>query len=170
MATYIKIASNTVGAGGVASVTFSSIPATYTDLILKGSARSNDTSSGYGDAVLIRFNGLSTNLTSRRLYGTGAGAASTSGTSAYAGFGSSNIQTANTFGNLEIYIPNYASSNYKSSSSDGVGENNGAQAIAQFSANLWSSTAAINQITVLPETGTLLLQYSTFTLYGVSNA
>jgi hypothetical protein len=170
MPTYTLIASNTVGVGGVASVTFSSIPATYTDLVIKSSARSSDVTSGFGDAILVQFNGSGASLTSRRLYGTGAGAASLSGTTAYTGSMSSNIQTANTFGNSELYVPNYASANFKSSSSDGVNENNGAQAIAQFSANLWSSTSAITSLTVLPETGTLFLQHSTFYLYGISNA
>lgn len=39
MATYIKIGSVEVGAGGASSIDFSSIPATYTDLVLKMSAR-----------------------------------------------------------------------------------------------------------------------------------
>ena len=53
--TMTLIASNTVGSGGVASVTFSSIPATYTDLILKSSSR--DTTTSVSAQINIQFNG-----------------------------------------------------------------------------------------------------------------
>lgn len=152
------------------SVTFDSIPQTgYTDLKIVGSARTNDTSS-YGDAVIVRFNGSNTGLSSRRLYGQGGAAASVSSSgNMYAGQCSSNGQTSNTFGNFELYIPNYTSSNQKSSSSDGVNENNAANAITQFSANLWTGTSAITSVTLLPEVGSSLLQYSAFSLYGIAN-
>lgn len=170
---YVLLGEQTVGNGGAASVTFDNIPQTgYTDLKIVSSARTTDTSS-YGDAILVRFNGLTTNYTSRRLYGTGAGANSTSGTTMYAGFASSNGQTASTFGNAELYIPNYTSTTVaKSSSSDGVSENNSANAIAQFSANLWNpgTQAAITSITLLPEVGASFVSGSTFSLYGIANA
>jgi hypothetical protein len=152
-----------------ASITFDNIPQTgYTDLKVVGSARTNDTSS-YGDAVIVRFNGSNTGLSSRRLYGTGAGAASiSSSANMYAGQASSNGQTSSTFGNFELYIPNYTLSNQKSSSSDGVNENNAANAITQFSANLWTGTGAITSVALLPEVGSLFLQYSSFSLYGLA--
>ena len=153
-----------------ASVTFDNLPTSgYTDLKIVASARTND-SSTYGDALLVRFNGSTSNYTSRRLYGTGAGPASVSGTTMYMGFASSNAQTSSTFGNAELYIPNYLSSTAKSSSSDGVSENNSANAIAQFSANLWNpaTQAAITSITILPEVGSSLVAGSTFSLYGIA--
>lgn len=165
--TMVKIDTVTVGSGGASNIEFTNIPQTYTDLVVRISARTNGTST-YGDAILVQFNGATTNLSSRRLYGTGAGANSLSGTTAFAGQASSANQTANTFGNSELYIPNYTSSNNKSSTSDGVSENNAADAITQFSANLWSSTAAITSLKLLPEVGTQFVQYSTATLYGIS--
>ena len=50
--TYKAISTVTVGSGGAASITFSSIPATYTDLVLKISGR-HDTSSDQG--IFIKF-------------------------------------------------------------------------------------------------------------------
>ena len=49
------IAKQTVGSGGASSVTFSSIPATYTDLVVKYSSRS--AGSGVYDSVQLSFNG-----------------------------------------------------------------------------------------------------------------
>ena len=168
MPTYTKIASNTVGAGGTASVTFSSIPSTYTDLVLRASPRSTAVEDTFG----IRFNSDSgSNYPFRGLEGNGATARSFSGTNTLVGLGrmSQSNFTASTFGNNEFYIPNYTSSNYKSVSIDAVNENNATTAITELAAGLWNSTAAINTILILPSSGSFA-QYSTFTLYGISNA
>ena len=171
MATYIKIASSTVGSGGVASVTFSSIPATYTDLCLKISTRSSASGaggSGVWDFATIKFNGSSTNYSERFVYGDGTTAASGSA-SALDFWTDYSAATASTFGSTEIYIPNYTSSNYKCVSVDTVAENNGTNAFEGLNAGLWSDTAAINSIVFTPGSGSWV-QYSTFTLYGISNA
>lgn len=169
MATYIKIASNTVGAGGVASVTFSSIPSTYTDLVLKASARTARTGANI-DVLFLTLNTLTTNQTSRYLYGDGSGTASGTDTRIWGLMASTDNETASTFGNSEMMIPNYAGSNYKSMSSDFANENNATGAYLGFNAGLWSSTAAINSIQISSATSNTIKQYSTFTLYGISNA
>ena len=167
MATYIKIASNTVGSGGVASVTFSSIPSTYTDLLVKVSARTSKV--GVQDDLEIRFNGLTTNRSSRDLLGNGSSAASyTYATVTYAGLVAGSTATTGTFSNGEIYFPNYNSSNYKSYSSDNAAETNATNAYVAFDAGLWSSTSAITSLTLQATAN--FVQYSTFTLYGISNA
>ena len=169
MATYIKIASNTVGAGGAASVTFSSIPATYTDLLIDVSARSNTGAAFAG--LVIAFNGSSANYTLKWLGDAGGGVVSYSqGTFGYnhVFYIAGNGATASTFSNGAIYLPNYASSNFKSLSADGANENNAAGVYQGISAGLWSSTAAINQLGF--STGGNFMQHTTFTLYGISNA
>lgn len=166
--TFVKIATVTVGAGGAASMDFTSIPSTYTDLILLGSTRSSN-SNNYGD-VFFTFNGATTNRSARYLEGSGSAAASGTQTTMGAGSGQGNSATASTFGNFQLYVPNYAGAANKSSSADGVGENNAAQAYATLTANLWSSTAAINQITILPLSTFVFQQYSTATLYGIKNS
>lgn len=168
MATYIQIASNTVGSGGAASVTFSSIPSTYTDLVLKVSGRINNTNPGWYDAN-ITFNGVGTSYSGKFLYGNGSATVSASESSITFRC-SSNAATANTFGNAEIYIPNYTSANYKSVSIDQVAENNATLGLDMITASLWSNTAAISSMTLTPITSNSFMQYSTFTLYGISNA
>ena len=167
--TYTLIASQTLS-GATASVTFSSIPATYTDLLLKFSIRSDATS---GDSR-IEFNGSGgTAYTGKILYADGSTAASASHAGqAYLSWGglvNRSTTTSNTFANNEFYIPNYAGSNYKSVSVDGVEENNATQSYSELSAGLWSNTAAITSIKLTPSSGNYV-QYSTFYLYGIKNS
>jgi hypothetical protein len=165
--TYTLIASSTVGSGGAASIVFNSIPSTYTDLLLKLSVRSDGTST---NAIFLRLNGSSANGTIRAIEGNGSAASSWTDTSSYAGNIPPSTYTANTFANNEVYIPNYTSSNYKSSSVDSVTENNASGALADLQANLWSNTAAVTSITLAPNGSNNFSQYSTAYLYGVKNA
>jgi hypothetical protein len=91
----------------------------------------------------------------------------------YAAFGTGNDATANTFGNTELYIPNYTSTNAKSVSIDTVSETNAAASLMRLNAALWnpSTQAAINRIDLyaLTSTSSSFLSGSTFTLYGISN-
>jgi hypothetical protein len=169
--TFIKIASVAVGAGGAANIAFNSIPSTYTDLVLLTSARST-TTSGTWDGVYVSFNGTSitTNHTARRLYGFSNLALSDSSLP-YAGIIPTSGATTSTFGNMSMYIPNYAGSNNKSVSVDAVTEDNSSTgAIAFLTAGLWSNTAAITSITIQTESGTNFVQHSTATLYGIKNS
>ena len=171
--TFELIASSTVGSGGAASIDFTSISSTFTDLCLKVSARTNRAASS--DYLKIGFNSLTTGITYITLEGN-ASTATSFGTAAAAQFiGEVNgdTSTASTFSNFDIYIPNYAGSTNKSFSVDSVTENNASganSAFANLTAELWSSTAAINAIKISVGVGTLLLQYSTAYLYGVKNA
>jgi hypothetical protein len=165
--TFTLIDSYSVGAGGIASIDFTSIPNTYTDLCLKTSLRATaDTVSAY-----LTFNGDSSNRTNRMLYGLGSGSgASEPGTTIYAyGNVNASARTSNTFCNADYYIPNYAGSTYKSLSIDAAEENNGTLAFCSIVASLWSSTSAINRITLTSGLGNFA-QYSTAYLYGVKNA
>jgi hypothetical protein len=167
--TYTQIASSTVGSGGVASITFSSIPSTYTDLVIKVSGRSARAAQQV-DNLFISFNGSTTSFTMKALSGNGTSASSVAYSSRYASFSLDAAgSTASTFSNHEIYIPNYTSANNKSYSVDSVSENNATGAQSDLVAGLWSSTAAITSIALQPEVSTWV-QYSTFTLYGISNA
>ena len=170
--TFIKIASVTVGGAGAANITFSSIPNTYTDLVIKLSART--TRSAIEEAIDIEFNGSGgTAYSSRRLYGTGSATGSDSGSSqAFSEFYSVNggSSTNPTFSNSEIYFPNYAGSNNKSISTDTVTENNATAVTTGLHAGLWANSAAITSIKLTPASGGSLLQYSTAVLYGIKNS
>jgi hypothetical protein len=166
--TYKAIATVTVGSGGASSISFTSIPATYTDLLLKISARG--TSSGTFENYILAVNGSQTGLSGRHLYGTGSAAGSATYPSGDGSiFSVPNNATANTFGNAEIYIPNYAGSNNKSMSIDNVSENNATAGQQNLQAELWSNTNAITSLTLTMSSSANYVQYSTATLYGIKN-
>jgi hypothetical protein len=164
--TFVKIASVTVGSGGSVSVTFSSIPSTYTDLCLKVSLR-NTADNG---AARLNFNGASSNFSYRSIFGDGSSVASYSGTNAWAQIQYPGLlTTSNTFCNGEIYIPNYAGSNKKSLSIDTVSEANATTAYIVPMAYLWDNTSAVTSISITADQSALA-QYSTATLYGIKNS
>jgi hypothetical protein len=165
MANMIPISTVTVGSGGAASIDFTGIPQTYTDLLLMVSTRSSTTEDSFG----LQFNGdTGNNYSYRNVQGDGTNAQSFNGTVAriYRGRQPESGYTANTFGNSQFYIPNYAGSNNKSVSLDTVNENNATTARASLSAALWSNTSPITSIKILPDSGNFV-QYSSATLYGI---
>jgi hypothetical protein len=166
--TFELIASSTVGLLGATSIDFTSIPSSYTDLCLKLSLRYDALNVANGFSV--KFVGSTANFSNRYLEGNGSATGSgNSSSSSFFGNMNGATSTVNTFGSVDIYIPNYASANYKSASSDAVTENNASLAYADLSANLWSNTTAISSISVLTFSGNFV-QYSSAYLYGVKNA
>jgi hypothetical protein len=163
--TYTLIQSVTVGSGGAASIEFGSIPQTYTDLVLLCSL-DQSSSSVVAD---IRFNGLSTNLSSRLLLGDGSTASSVTSTALRSYGTNPSDYTASIFSNMTIYIPNYSGSTNKSVSIDAVTENNGTGGFSSFTAGLWSASAAITQITLIANGGNMV-QHSSVSLYGIKNS
>jgi hypothetical protein len=149
------------------TVTFSSIPQTYTDLQIFISSRL--TSSAASD-VILKFNGSSTGYAQKYIIGTGSSVVSGSQAYAQIGVAPGTSQTANTFGSNNTYIPNYTGSQYKSFSSDDVYENNATQAYQSTWANLWSNTAAITSIEVSTAPTYNYATNSTFYLYGIKNS
>jgi hypothetical protein len=175
--TLIPIQTFTLGSSA-ASVTFSNIPQNYTDLKIVVSGRSDRNVFSF-TALKVQFNGTTSGYTHRMLIGDGSNATSVNNTND--GEGSTGIivyalsqatNTASTFGNCEIYIPNYAGSNNKSVSADGAMETNATNAGMAFTAGLWSNSAAITSITLTPQISGSTFNFvanSTFTLYGISN-
>ena len=165
--TFVQIGSTvTVGSGGAATIDFTSIPATFTDLMLVFSLRQ----SAANNNIRLSINGTTSNYSEIVLYGTGSATASTTASTTYFNliYSNGSGETANTFGNGQVYIPNYAGSNNKSMSADAVYENNAAAAIAGLTALLWSNAAAITSLSLVPVSGTWV-QYSTATLYGIKS-
>lgn len=163
--TYIAIATTTVGSGGASTIDFQSIPATYTDLLVKLSLRTNTSFAGNGYYYTWTFNNTSANQTRRQIQGDGANAGSGNFTS-FALYCNPSDYTTSTFATSEIYVPNYAGSNYKSASAESTTENNATTSYAGLFAFLWSDTSAVNRITFTPGAGNFV-QYSTATLYGI---
>jgi hypothetical protein len=177
--TYSLISSVTVGSGGAANISFTSIPATYTDLLIKYSATTNDT--GVVTWTKLTFNGSTSGYSDRYMRGNGVSVISGtdgSDSAGAAGFGGAVRSTATASGwvspivqgNVEIYIPNYAGSNNKSYSVDGVIENNDTFTHQSLIAGLWSNSSAITSLNINATSTFAFQQYSTFYLYGISNA
>jgi hypothetical protein len=127
-----------------------------------------------GDGLKITFNGSASSYTGRSLAGNGSTAFSETNTDStggsaylYGGQIDGASATSSTFGNLEIYIPNYAGSANKSLSIDGVMENNATDARSALVAGLWSNTDAITSIKLESFTSNNFVQYSTASLYGI---
>jgi len=168
MANTMTLISSVTLASAQASISFTSIPATYTDLCIKLSIRCSDAANDR--QLFMSFNGSGTSKSSRVLRGNGSAASSYTSTDMETGRVDGAGSTASTFSNIEIYIPNYAGSNNKSASSDGVTENNATGAFAELAAHLWSNTAAITQVSFAVDGGSNFVQYSNAYLYGIKNS
>jgi hypothetical protein len=167
--TYAAIATVTVGSGGASSIEFTSIPQTYTDLCILVSGRGS--ASAYYSTLGLQFNSSTSNWTNKWVQSYGSGVNSGSAANNQIPDITGNTATASTFGNMSIYITNYTSSKYKSVLLDSVTENNATSAQAQFYVDSWANTAAITSIKLQdPFSGYTFLQYSTATLYGISNS
>lgn len=163
-ATYTPIASVTLGANA-STVTFSSIPQTYTDLILIVSAAGTATNDPY-----LRVNSDSgTNYSYTTLTGNGTNASSARATNqttiSINYFGSDSTTLGNNARVIEFL--NYSNTTtYKTILARGGRGNTDGLALM---VNLWRSTAAISSIVYYPGSGSLL-SGSTFNLYGILGA
>lgn len=164
------ISSQTLTSGAL-TVTFSSIPQTYTDLELRISAR-KVSPAGQNTDFLIRFNSDTTTLYSTtRITGNGATAASDRQSAVSAQVLTDMIpgsaSTANTFGTLAMYIPNYTSTGNKPASAFGANENNTTTAYILGHAGLYRGTSGISSIDITTSSQNYEVG-SSFYLYGIS--
>lgn len=165
------IASYTVDSGSTSSITFSSIPQTYNDLMFVTSLKSLSGAIA-GEVVYASYNGTDvlTNWTGIYLQGSGSAAGSGSFPNYSANVFGQSGGTAQAFNNGMLYIPNYTSSQYKASTTNAVNENDAQLAYAAVAANLWSNTAAITSVTFTIHTGPTFSPNSTIYLYGIKNS
>ena len=172
MATTCKLIAKQVLGSDTSSVSFSSIPATYTDLLIVGTARA--TTNPFSEAWFfgtMGFNsdGNGVNQSGRHVVGGGGGGSVDSFTTGPRYYFTSSGATASTFGSFEIYIPNYAGSTAKSVSISSNSENNGSPNMVHMGAGLWSGTAAITQLVLYPRQDSFA-SGSSFYLYGITKA
>jgi hypothetical protein len=163
---YESITTVTAGAGGSASIDFTSISSAYTHLQLRGINRNTSTSNTFR----LRFNSdTGSNYTRHYLFGDGATAsvaAGTSQTSIGVGIISTSSNSASIFSGFVIDILDYANtSKYKTMRSLGGYDANGSGNIGIFS-GVWMNTAAITSISLFSDAGNQN-QYSSFALYGI---
>jgi len=166
------IASQVLGSSA-SSVTFSAIPGTYKDLIIRISARTDRAATS--DSIAMTINSDSSAIYSfTRLRGDGTSALSnrnTGNTSVSIESTDGNTATSNTFDSTEIYIPNYLSTVNKPISSLIMREDNSTAATTYNSvqAHLYRNTSAITSLSFAPSNGPNFLTGSSFYLYGLSS-
>ena len=169
--TYTLISSNVLSSSA-ASITFSAIPSTYTDLVLRWSARSDR--SATNDVMRLRINSDTANNYSWTYMSVegGAPSASTNGSLSYihAGVADAATATSNTFASGELYIPNYLASTKKPVSIINFQEDNITNAQLWCLAGLWQGTAAITSVLLYPNIGPNFVSGSSFYLYGIKNS
>jgi hypothetical protein len=173
--TYTLIKGETL-ASSAASYTFTAIPSTFTDLMVRVSLRADGGATGF----LMNFNGDSfssgTLYSDTYIYGNGSTLGSgrdTSGPVTYVLAGATGSgDTANTFSNAEIYIPSYTASQNKSFGSNAARETNAASSseINVATAHLYRSTTAISSISLKPPGTMNFISGSSFYLYGISKS
>lgn len=158
------IETKSIGSGGSANITFTSIPATYTDLKIMVSGRVSQSTTQTNPS--ISFNGSTSNF----VYNFFTGSGTTTGGSG----GSANVindvnaanSTANVFTNFEIFIPNYASAKHKSFTIDSAQENDASNAYVEMWTMRWAVTDAINAISLI--SGSTWVEGTVASLYGIS--
>ena len=170
-----SIQTYTVGAGGSASITFSSIPSTYKHLQIRAIMR--DSRATYGNSgQYLQFNSdTAANYSWHNLQGDGATATGRAGASANQMYGNSAAgggAPSNTFGVMIVDILDYADTNkYKTMRMLSGVDLNGTVAsfggVVELASGSWRSTSAITSITVAPSNPNWV-QYSSFALYGVN--
>ena len=156
--TYEPIATNTLGTAA-ASYTFSSIPSTYTDLIMVMSTTSAN------DQTQLTFNGdTGSNYSNTRIDGNGSSAGSGRSTSnASIDIGYNNPGGQHT---IIVQVLNYSNTTtFKTL----LSRNNNAASIVQAIVGLWRNTSAITSMTITAQTPNFPVG-STFTLYGIKGA
>ena len=173
MATYEVIAHTEVGAGGSASVTFSSISAGYETLRLVAKLRGE--TSATTQECMIRFNSdTGTNYNQQNLdSSTNTAVATRASGAAYISFiaaGATSI--ADTFTPIDCWLPGYSSTSFfkpASITAGGIISTTLNDNRTYMIAGEWLATAAIATILVQPVSGDIA-QYSTLTLYGINGA
>ena len=164
-ATSEPFASATLGGSGI--VTFSSIPSTYTDLVLSCSVKA--VTSGTDNYPMIRFNGdTASNYSATTLLtlNTPVSRRYASVTGLYVGNTGSNL-TATNFMQINCMVMSYANTNVNKTVLGAFGDlgSEMGRTVA-----LWRSTAAITSLSILPLTGSNFATGSTFSLYGIKAA
>jgi hypothetical protein len=163
---YESIATTTVGAGGAATITFSSIPSTYQHLQIRAFGKSTSS----GQAARMTFNSdTGSNYANHFLFGNGSAASAGAETSQariniYAFYADSS--NANVFGTGIVDILDYTNTNKNTTTRTLCAFDQNTAGNIGFQSGLWMNTNAITSITFAPQAGDWA-QYSSFALYGI---
>lgn len=165
-ATYEPIATTTLGTAAT-TITFSSIPATYTDLRVSFVS----TSTAAGDDINLYFNGDNAGTTYSRtsLLGSGAAASSNRETStAFIRINATSAAASNTIPTfITVDVFSYTAATNKTVLTNWNGDRNGSGYVIS-TVGLWRNTAAITSLSLF--SNTTLATGTTATLYGIKAA
>ena len=166
---YYSIATTTLSTS-TATITFSSIPDTFTHLQIRYIARSDFATTEADFLYSLNSDTTSSNYNYHRLIGNGTAAYSQSSTSSrIVGQNTGSSATSGMFAAGVIDILDYAlTSKYKTIRNLIGNDRNGGGTTGVYS-NLWRNSAAISSITLTPDSGNWV-QYSHFALYGIKGA
>lgn len=151
-------------------VSFRNIPQTgYTDLKIVVSGRTVRSGTDRSNDFLLTFNDNASGYSRKDL---GDSAVRSTGGSSLSNIGRiqmpSDDATANTFGNAEIYIANYTSSQNKAVTIDNVSQDNNTYGPTWLVAGLWSNSSPISSISLTADQSGTITAGSTFSLYGIA--
>ena len=179
LGTFESIATATADASGSATITFSNIPQNYTHLQIRYAAQSNRAL--YVDNLEMYVNGdQAANYSTHYLITDGVNVPSSTGSSGSTGFlattqclGSSTANVS-AFGVGTIDILDYSSTSKNKTLRAlwglnlNTADSSGSYGRLGLTSGLWrNNTTGITSITFYPTLGTLLTQYSMFSLYGI---
>jgi hypothetical protein len=160
-----SIATVNIGAGGSASVSFTSIPAEYSHLQIRGIGRQGTTTAN-GPSLYYNNVSSGTSYAYHNLYGTGSnnGFANAATSQPYDS-SSSVIGNSTTYTSFIINILDYSNTNKNKTTRALTGYAAGASSGMYLHSNVYMSTDAINRIDIY--NGYVWQQYSSFALYGI---
>lgn len=171
--TFTLISSYTVTSESTSQIEFTSIPQIYTDLCIKISCKTVRNDGIKFDNGYMKFNNNTSSYSNKFIYGWPANSAipasGTGDSTSFQNIYMASAQTnANTFGNSEVYIVNYTTSNNKEILVDAGCDNNSSSSIVSFSGQKWSNSAPVTSIQIQGGSGNLV-QFSSVYLYGIKN-
>lgn len=167
-----ELISSTTLSNTSASVIFSGISQDYQDLSIVISGRNDDTSSTFNDLRVILNNDTSTLYSYNYIQGNGSTASAANFSNTAFLFSkdvlnsSGSLGTADAFSSIEIYLPNYITTQNKAFSIFGVSERNNSLAYMTLSANLYRGSSSITRIDITAHTNNFVPN-SSFYLYGL---
>jgi hypothetical protein len=161
--TYVSLATITLGSTD-AEIIFSSIPATYRDLVLVFSGTSTTST-----AAKVQVNAdTASNYSFVRAGGTGSTTFSSSSTINHLQLVVANAELSSTVSNSVIQMMDYSATDKHKSFLIRENNNNPSGPAVLMYANRWANTAAINQIRAFTDAGAFAIG-STFSLYGIAS-
>jgi hypothetical protein len=163
---YDSIATVTVGAGGAATITFSSIPQTYTHLQIRCFAKSTGPTNGENTSIYFNNTSNSTGYAYQVLRGDGGStaAASASNSRIVANVGTSNVS----YSAMIIDVFDYTNTNKNKTVRNLFGFDSSGAGYVGLNSTLVPQTAATTQIDI--DLNYNFAQYSSFALYGIKGA